>query len=68
LAAAYVSVRVTPRSAKDEIVGWKSGALHVRVTAPPERGKANAAVCALLAHTLGVPKSAITAAAPGATR
>jgi uncharacterized protein YggU (UPF0235/DUF167 family) len=32
----------------------------VRVTATPEAGKANAAVLALLAKALGVPKSALS--------
>ncbi len=34
--------------------------LRVRVTAVPDKGKANAAVMGLLAKTLGVPKSAVT--------
>ncbi len=34
--------------------------LRVRVKAVPEKGKATAAVIALLAKALGVPKSAIT--------
>lgn len=34
--------------------------LRVRVSAVPDKGKANAAVVALLAKALGVPKSAVS--------
>ena len=34
--------------------------LRVRVSAVPDKGRANAAVVALLAKALGVPKSAVT--------
>ncbi len=34
--------------------------LRVRVKAVPDKGKANAAVVALLAKALGVPKTAVT--------
>ena len=33
--------------------------LKVRVTAPPERGKANAAIEALIAETLGIPRASV---------
>ncbi|MCE5192082.1 MAG: DUF167 domain-containing protein [Actinomycetia bacterium] len=56
---AVLRVYATPKAGADEIVGWRDGELLVRVTAPPEDGKANAAVCKLLAKALGVPKSAV---------
>lgn len=53
---AEVSVRVTPRAARDGIE-QRDGALRVTVTAVPENGKANAAVQSLLARALGVAPS-----------
>jgi hypothetical protein len=50
-------VHVTPKSAKDEVAGWRGNELWVKVTAAPEGGKANASVERLLASTLGIPKS-----------
>ena len=58
-----LAVKVVPRSAKDEIVGWLGGALKVRVTAPPQDGRANRALEALLAAALGLKKNAVTVAA-----
>lgn len=56
---AVVRVHVTPKSGRDEIVGWRGDELAVRVTPPPEGGKATAAVCKVVAQALGVPKSAV---------
>jgi uncharacterized protein (TIGR00251 family) len=53
-----LDVRVQPRARKNEVV-VRDGRPLIRVTAPPVDGKANAAVCALLAKSLGVPKSAV---------
>jgi hypothetical protein len=60
---ATLSVKVVPRASRDEVVGWSGGVLRLRVSAPPQDGRANAAVVALLAAALGVRKSAVAIAA-----
>jgi uncharacterized protein len=52
---AKLAVRVQARARRNEIAGERGGSLLVRVTAPPVEGKANAAVCKLLADRLGLP-------------
>lgn len=54
--AVRISVKVVPGSSRDCIAGWLGDTLRVRVAAPPERGKANAAVEALLDRQLGLPR------------
>lgn len=54
-----LEVRVVPKSSRDRIAGWTGGALRVCVTAPPERGKANAAVENLLAAALGLARGSV---------
>lgn len=58
-ASCRLSVKVVPGAARDEIAGWLGAALKLRVSAAPERGKANAAVEALLARALDVPASSV---------
>lgn len=59
----FLHVRATPNGCKNKIEQWvvvqTSCLLHIRVTAPPEKGKANQAIATLLAKTLGIPKSTI---------
>ncbi len=52
-------MKVVPGASRDEVAGWLGAALKVRVTAPPERGKANAAVEELLAEALGLPRGSV---------
>lgn len=60
-----MSLRVTPNAGRDAIDGIEirddgSTVLRLRVSAVPDKGKANAAVTALLSKTLGIPKSSVT--------
>ncbi|MDB5986037.1 MAG: hypothetical protein JWR16_1090 [Nevskia sp.] len=47
-------IKVSPNASRDALLGWLDDALKISVTATPERGKANAAVEALLARVLGL--------------
>jgi uncharacterized protein YggU (UPF0235/DUF167 family) len=63
-----LAVYVTPRAGADAVDGWRGSELALRVTAAPDGGKANAAVCKLVAGALGVPKSAVQVARGHAAR
>lgn len=59
-----LAVYVTPKSGRDEVVGWRDGAngqreLAVRVTAAPEKGKATKAALRVVASEYGIPKSQV---------
>jgi uncharacterized protein (TIGR00251 family) len=55
-----IAVKVAAGAANSAISGWRDQCLRVRLGTAPERGKANAALVALLAQALGLSKSAIT--------
>ncbi len=48
-------IKVVPASSRDCIAGWLGDTLKIRVGAPAERGKANAAAERLVAEALGIP-------------
>jgi len=63
-----LAVRLTPKAGHDGIDGIATlsdgrPVLAVRVRAAPDKGEANAALAALMAKSLHVPKSAVTIAA-----
>ena len=52
-----LNVKVIPKSSRNEIVGvLEDGSVKMKVTAAPEKGKANEAICSYLAEVFGVPK------------
>ncbi|AYG67670.1 MULTISPECIES: DUF167 domain-containing protein [unclassified Rhizobium] len=60
-----LSIRLTPNGGRDAIDGVETGSdgesyLKARVSAVPEKGKANKALIALLAKRLGIPKSSLS--------
>jgi uncharacterized protein (TIGR00251 family) len=67
-----LSVRLTPKSARDEIVGVETfgedTVLKARVRAVPEAGRANAALEQLVARWLKVPPSFVSVAQGGKAR
>jgi uncharacterized protein (TIGR00251 family) len=52
-------LKVVPGASRNALAGPYGDRLRVRVAAPPEGGKANRAVIALLADRLGVPGSTL---------
>lgn len=58
-----LEVRVVPRAPRSGVAGQRDGALLVRLAAPPVDGEANAALVALVAGLLDLPRRAVTIAA-----
>jgi uncharacterized protein (TIGR00251 family) len=67
LPGAEIAVRVTPKASRNA-VEIDGGTIRVRVTAPPEDGKANEAVRKLLVKALGVAKTRLTLVRGAASR
>jgi uncharacterized protein len=57
---ARLRLHVVPGARRAGVVGRHGDAWKVRVTAAPERGKANAAGVKLVAATVGLPRAAVT--------
>jgi uncharacterized protein (TIGR00251 family) len=58
--SAQLRVRLRPRGHADELIGIEDGVLQARVSAPPVDGKANRALCELIAKRAGVAPSRVS--------
>lgn len=61
-------VRAVPGASRPGIAGPIGDRLKVRIAQPPEGGRANEAIIALLADALGLPERSISLAAGHASR
>lgn len=57
--AILIRVKAVPGASRDSIAGLLGDRLKVRISAPPEDGKANKAICKLLAKALGIKAASI---------
>ncbi|HTA32428.1 MAG TPA: DUF167 domain-containing protein [Solirubrobacteraceae bacterium] len=55
-----VAVRLKPRAKRNALVREQDGVLHVSVAAAPVDGKANAALCKLIAKRAGVARGQVS--------
>jgi uncharacterized protein (TIGR00251 family) len=67
-AGTVLPVKAQPGARRTAIAGVHAGALRVAVSAPPEKGKANAAIAAFLAGTLGCKASQVSLLAGASAR
>lgn len=59
---------VSPGASRSELVGRHGDGWRARIAAPPERGRANDALCKLLAATLFLPRRSVRVVAGGSAR
>ena len=58
--SSLLSIRLTPRAARERLAAGPDGGFVAHVTAPPVEGAANAALCRLVAKAAGVPPSRVS--------
>jgi uncharacterized protein len=67
-AGVVLQIRVKPRAPRRRIVGERAGRLLVEVTEPPIKGRANDALCRLLADALRIAPGRIAVQSGGRAR
>jgi len=54
-----ITIQVQPNARRNEVLGFEDGILHLKIAAPPVKGKANRELIELLSKLLGVSKGSI---------
>ena len=54
-----IVVQVQPKSGQNKVTGFEDGVLHLKIAAPPAKGKANQELLRFMANILGIAKSNI---------
>ena len=57
---ANITVQVQPNARRNEVLGFDDGILHVKIAAPPVKGKANKELIEFLSQLIGVSKGRIS--------
>lgn len=57
---ARIEVRLRPRGHRSQLMGISDGVLQARVTAPPVDGRANKALCRMIAKRIGIAPSKVS--------
>lgn len=55
-----LKVKVVPGASSSKIVGWLGDVLKIRIAEPPEKGRANKALVAILAKQLDLGEKSIS--------
>jgi len=55
-----IAIQVQPNARRNEALGFEDGILHVKIAAPPSRGKANRELVKFLSQLIGVSKGCIS--------
>jgi len=56
----HIRIKAVPGASRDSIAGMLGDRLKIRISALPEAGKANKAICKLIANSLSIKPSAVT--------
>ncbi len=57
---ARLTVRVQPNASRSQFVRFEDGVLHLKIAAPPVKGKANRELVDFLSRLLDLPRSALS--------